>query len=108
MGAAGKSDVGQVRTGDLSESTICPLARKVRIRLKRRGIATGIFAIWSIEKAQAHRPGVAKEIGEETDPAAPEWGRERHTLASQMTLPGVFGYGLAAMGLDMISKGEEG
>ena len=103
MGAAGKADVGQICTGDLSESTICPLARKVRTRLKKRGIAKGIPAIWSIEKSQAHRPGAPKEIGQE--PATVHEGaRERHTLASQMTLPGVFGYGLAAMALDMISR----
>ena len=105
MGAAGKRDVGQVRTGDLSESTICPLARKVRSRLKRRGILGGIAAIWSIEKAQAHRPGQPKEIDQEPA-AAPDGTRERHTLASQMTLPGVFGYGLASLALDMVSLGE--
>ena len=106
MGAAGKQDVGMVRTGDLSESTICHLARKVRSRLKNRGIGGGISAIWSIEKALAHRPGVPKEIGEEPTAEPPDT-RERHTLASQMTLPGIFGYGLAAMALEMISKGAK-
>ena len=105
MGAAGKQDVGKVRTGDLSESTICPLARKVRTRLKKRGIVAGIQAVWSVEKAQAHRPGAPKELGEEPV-AASATSRERHTLASQMTLPGVFGYGLAAMALNQICKGE--
>jgi tRNA A37 threonylcarbamoyladenosine dehydratase len=107
MGAAGKWDVGQVRTGDLSESTICSLARKVRSRLKNRGIAGGIPAIWSIEMAHAHRPGAPKEMGQESS-TAPTGTRERHTLASQMTLPGVFGYGLAAMALDLISTERKG
>jgi tRNA A37 threonylcarbamoyladenosine dehydratase len=107
MGAAGKVDVGKVRTGDLSQSTTCPLARKVRTRLKRRGVSWGIPAIWSIEKALAHRPGAPKEIDEKPFKSAPAGTRARHTLASQMTLPGVFGYGLAAMALDLISrKGE--
>jgi tRNA A37 threonylcarbamoyladenosine dehydratase len=106
MGAAGKWDVGQVRTGDLKDSTICPLARKVRTRLKRRGIIREIPAIWSIEKGLAHRPGAAKEVGEDAV-TEPHGSRERHTLASQMTLPGVFGYGLAAMALDLLSRGEE-
>ena len=110
MGAAGKWDVGKVRTGDLTESTICPLARKVRSRLKRRGITGAIPAIWSIENASAHRPGALREVREFADPEepAPSYGntRERHTLASQMTLPGVFGYGLAAMALDLISREE--
>ena len=91
MGAAGKWDVSKVRTGDLAESTICPLARKVRAHLKKRGITEGIPAVWSIENAIAHRPATTSE---------------RHILASQMTLPGVFGYGLAAMALDFISREE--
>ena len=107
MGAAGKWDVGKVRTGDLEESTICPLARKVRSRLKKRGVSGGISGIWSIEKGLAHRPGAPKEIGEVSS-MAPDGSRERHTLASQMTLPGVFGYGLAAMALDLLGRGEEG
>lgn len=108
MGAAGKGDLGQVRTGDLADSTICPLAKKLRQRLKRRGVDRGIQAIWSIEKRFAHRPGAPKEIEEapEVDPHSPEYlkTRTRHTLASQMTLPGVFGYGLAAMALDHITR----
>jgi tRNA A37 threonylcarbamoyladenosine dehydratase len=104
MGAAGKGDVGQVRTGDLATSTICPLARKVRTRLKKRGITAGIPAVWSIEKAAAHRPGAPKEVGQAAGAeAGPEGGRERHTLASQMSLPGVFGYGLASLALDIIT-----
>jgi tRNA A37 threonylcarbamoyladenosine dehydratase len=110
LGAAGKRDVGMVRTGDLAESTICPLARKVRSRLKRREITGAIPAIWSIEKASAHRPAALKEVREVADPEEPAPSytttRERHTLASQMTLPGVFGYGLAAIALDLIS-GED-
>lgn len=108
LGAAGKLDIGRVRTGDLADSTICPLARKVRQRLKRRGVDRGIRAIWSIEKGAAHRPGAPKETGEvpEVNPKSPSYltTRVRHTLASQMTLPGVFGYGLAAMALDHISR----
>jgi len=108
LGAAGKWDVGQVRTGDLADSTICPLAKKVRQRLKRRGVDRGIQAIWSIEKAYAHRPGVPKEMVEvpEVDPNSFSYPktRERHTLASQMTLPGVFGYGLAAIALNYLSR----
>jgi tRNA A37 threonylcarbamoyladenosine dehydratase len=103
MGAAGKWDLGKLRTGDISESTICPLARKVRSRLKRRGVTEGIPAIWSIEKAEAHRPDAPKEV-DEVDPPEKRLGtRERNTLASQMTLPGVFGYGLAALALEIIS-----
>ena len=108
LGAAGKRDVGMVRTGDLADSTICQLARKVRSRLKRRGITGEIPAVWSIEKGHAHRPGAPKEVEKDAESVNPATSyaatRKRHTLASHMTLSGVFGYGLAAMALDLISR----
>ena len=102
MGAAGKADVAAVRTGDLFASTGCALARHVRSRLRRRGVAAGIPAVWSIEPGDEVRADAAKELGDEA-PAPQLRGRVRHTLASQMTIPGVFGYGLAALALDLIS-----
>ena len=46
-----------------------------------------------------------RALGGGTDGAVPgHGGRERHTLASQMTIPGVFGYGLAAMALDILAE----
>lgn len=110
MGAAGKRDVGAVRTGDIAQTSVCPLARHVRTRLRRRGVTKGIPCVWSIEAAVAERPGAAGELDEATDPgtpAEPDRGRQRHTLASQMTLPGVFGYGLAAMALDLLITPQE-
>ncbi len=104
LGAAGKRDVGSVRTGDLFEATMCNLAKKVRQRLRRRGVEGPIPAIWSIERADADRPDAVKETGGLDGAVAGHGGRERHTLASQMTIPGVFGYGLAAMALDILAE----
>ena len=102
LGAAGKRDVAAVRTGDLFTSSGCPLARHVRARLRRRGVREGIPAVWSVEQGDEVRRGAAKELGD-AEQAPPLRGRTRNTLASQMTIPGVFGYGLAAMALDLIS-----
>ena len=101
MGAAGKRDVGAVRTGDLSATQVCPLARQVRNRLKRRGITSGIPCVWSVEKGDAARPEAPPEAG--TNGASETSDHSRPTLASQMTIPGVFGYGLAAMALDHLT-----
>ena len=38
MGAGGRLDPTRVRAGDLMETRVCPLAREVRSRLRRRGI----------------------------------------------------------------------
>ncbi len=105
LGAAGKSDVASVRTGDLFTSSGCALGRHVRARLRRRGVREGIPAVWSIEPGDEVRHDAAKELGEV--PAAPLRGRTRNTLASQMTIPGVFGYGLASLALDIISGRAE-
>jgi tRNA A37 threonylcarbamoyladenosine dehydratase len=106
MGAAGKSDPAAVCTGDLFLSTGCPLARHVRARLRRRGVTAGIPAVWSVEKGDEVRRDADKELGD--DPAPPqERGRVRNTLASQMTIPGVFGYALAGLALDLITGRSE-
>ncbi len=106
MGAAGRRDVGAVRSGDLFASTGCALARHVRARLRRRGVTTGIPAVWSLEQGDEVRADAAKEIGGTVPDGAPvsgaNAGRARNTLASQMAIPGIFGYGLAALALDLI------
>ncbi|HPF70351.1 MAG TPA: tRNA threonylcarbamoyladenosine dehydratase [Candidatus Krumholzibacteria bacterium] len=102
MGAAGKGDVAAVCTGDLFLSTGCALARHVRARLRRRGVRDGIPAVWSVEVGDEVRHGAAKEIGDEA-PAPQERGRVRNTLASQMSIPGVFGYALASLALDHLA-----
>jgi len=50
MGAGGKTDPTLIRTGDISESQKCSLARFVRKRLHRIGIRSGISAVWSLEE----------------------------------------------------------
>ena len=99
MGAAGKRDVSLVRTGDLSATSVCPLAREIRHQLRRQGISAGIPCIWSLEEFQ----GAAADpvpAPDETQPTG------RRVLASQMSVPGVFGYGLAGLALDMIASGD--
>jgi len=49
MGAATRMDPAAVRLGDISETDVCPLARYVRKRLRRRGITTGFRCVFSIE-----------------------------------------------------------
>ncbi|MCP4573564.1 MAG: tRNA threonylcarbamoyladenosine dehydratase [bacterium] len=103
LGAAGKRDAGAVRTGDLFESTMCPLAKKVRQRLHRLGVTGPIGAVWSLEQAVAHRPDAPREKPEAITARGGK-GRARNTLASQMTIPGVFGYALASLALDFIAE----
>lgn len=52
MGAAGRRDPSLVRTADISETTVCPLARTVRRRLRDMGIEKGLPAVFSTEPAR--------------------------------------------------------
>lgn len=84
MGAGGRLDPGAIRIADLMETSVCPLARVVRQRLRRRGFNRGVVAVWSDEQPQA--PGA---------PQATERGRPRAVNGTISYLPALFGFTLA-------------
>ncbi len=92
MGAALRTDPTKVRYGDIAETRGCPLARLVRQRLKRMGIASGIRCVYSTES-------VARSMEDlDTADAVPvsfEQGRKRNPLGSLPTLTGIFGLTIA-------------
>ena len=99
MGAAGKRDAGQVRTGDLFATGVCPLAKAVRRRARRLGVRPGqVRAVWS-QESPATTPGNRQPQGRPEDIAAPE--RHRRLPSNQM-LPGIFGLALAAMAVELL------
>lgn len=49
MGAASKLDPGGILTGDISETRVCPLARRVREELRGHGIRQGVQCVYSHE-----------------------------------------------------------
>ena len=49
MGAAGKSDPGRITISDISKTHSCPLARLVRQRLRKDGMAGKLPCVWSSE-----------------------------------------------------------
>lgn len=100
MGAAGRRDPSMVRTGDISRTERCPLARMVRKYLKRRGISDGIACVWSVEDP-------AEPLPPDDEPVLQRRGRTRNALPSLITLPGVFGYSLAQMIIDRIAREAE-
>lgn len=90
MGAALRTDPTRIRTGDIYDSTNCPLAKHVRKRLRRRGVGKGISCVYSTEKVDFDytRPDVEEKVGE--TPFS-ERGRQRNTLGSLPTVTGMFG-----------------
>jgi tRNA A37 threonylcarbamoyladenosine dehydratase len=56
MGAGGRIDPTPVRVGDLMDTQVCPLARAVRTRIRRRGLGRGIQVVWSDEEPRSPLP----------------------------------------------------
>ncbi len=96
MGAAGRTDVSFVRAGDLWESRRCPLAGRVRKYLRRRGVTAPIPCVWSEEEP-------AEALAPDADDPRYDRGRIRNRLPSGIALPGIFGYALASLALDLVT-----
>ncbi len=86
MGAGGRLDPTRVQVGDLMDTEVCPLAREVRRRLRRRGIGRGLLVVWSGEPPLPPLP-----------PEASERGRPRAVNGSISYLPSIFGLMLAGV-----------
>jgi tRNA A37 threonylcarbamoyladenosine dehydratase len=96
MGAGGKLDPTQIRTGDLMDSEICGLARMMRKRLRKRGIERGIHAVWSLEPGRPPLP-----------PEPTDRGRPRAVNGTISYMPALFGLTLAGLVIrDLVHKIE--
>jgi tRNA A37 threonylcarbamoyladenosine dehydratase len=100
MGAACKSDATRINIGDISVSDEDPLARTVRRRLKKLGIANGITTIFSAEKPDPRKasllplPDEEFERGKVDELSALQNFRVR-ILPVLGTMPGMFGLAIA-------------
>lgn len=95
MGAALRSDPAKIRSGDISQTTNCPLAKRVRKMLRRHSnIETGITCVYSTEKVEFE---YEKPKGDEQEIPVQfsDRGRTRNVLGSLPTITGIFGLTLA-------------
>jgi tRNA A37 threonylcarbamoyladenosine dehydratase len=95
MGAAGKLDPSMIRTGDIAASTVCPLAKRVRKRLRAFDITTGFKVVYSIEPPVL--PFSPDLIENDMKEFSLKRGRERMIQSSISHLPAIFGLTLAGM-----------
>ncbi|MEO5364117.1 MAG: tRNA threonylcarbamoyladenosine dehydratase [Magnetococcus sp. DMHC-8] len=86
MGAGGRLDPTRIVVSDVMDTLVCPLAREVRIRLRRRGCGRGVLAVWSSESPLPHAP--AEATGQ---------GRARVVNGTISYLPALFGTTLAGV-----------
>jgi len=94
LGTACRLDPTRLRLGPVAKSRGCPLAREVRNRLGRRGIALDFTAVWSDEPPMPSRP---RPPGPEEAQRAP--GRIRNILGSGPSVPQTAGHFLASWAL---------
>lgn len=84
MGAARKRDLSAIRVAPLSQTSVCPLAAKIRRMVRDRGLPD-MTAVYSIE------------------PAAPQTA-SGHTFGSIITVTGAFGLYLANEVIDYLTR----
>jgi tRNA threonylcarbamoyladenosine dehydratase len=100
MGAALRRDPGRVRTGLLSETRDCPLARGLRHGLRKLGLPLDVPCVFSDEPAD---PALTREPEDFAEPdAPPNAGRKRRILASFPTVTGTYGLRLADLALRVL------
>jgi tRNA A37 threonylcarbamoyladenosine dehydratase len=86
MGAGGKLDPTQVRTGDLMDTSMCKLAKHLRSQLRKRGVGRGIQTVYSLESPLPPLP-----------PEPVSRGRARAVNGTVSYMPSIFGLTLAGM-----------
>lgn len=97
MGAGNKLDPSKIRLADISKTQVDPLAREVRHRLKRQGIAKGILTVYSDEVGRPPRP-----------PEPTSHGRARAVNGTIAYLPPLFGLMLAGAVIQRLIEPDEG
>ncbi|MBF0387304.1 MAG: tRNA threonylcarbamoyladenosine dehydratase [Candidatus Omnitrophica bacterium] len=98
MGAATRTDPLKVRTADIFDTRVCPLAARMRRRLKELGMGRGVRCVYSEEVQDVHT------LSQDAPPEPGDYlrGRPRRRLGSLSTLTGIFGLTLAQLAIDQI------
>jgi Dinucleotide-utilizing enzymes involved in molybdopterin and thiamine biosynthesis family 1 len=94
MGAGNKLDPAQFRIADISQTSVCPLARVMRQELKKRGI-TGVKVLYSTEKPVV--PVDDETISCRTHCVCPPGAK--HTCTERRSIPGSVSFVPSAAGL---------
>lgn len=90
MGAARKRNPLGLNRADLMDTQVCPLAKKLRLNLKGRGVGRGIRVIFSREKPSDLPPPITPQKG------------ERAPLGSYPAVTAMFGLNLSQWALEIL------
>jgi tRNA A37 threonylcarbamoyladenosine dehydratase len=86
MGAGGKTDPSQIKVSDIYDTNVCHLASKIRQRLKRVEVGTGVRTVYSTEPPLPPLP-----------PEPTSTGRPRAVNGTVSYMPPLFGFTLAGL-----------
>lgn len=105
MGAALRTDPSQIKTSDLMNTKNCPLARRLRKRLRKNGVEKSISCVYSTETVDFDYEMKGETAPEENGPLN-DRGRTRKTLGSLPTLTGIFGLTIANLAIQQLIQKE--
>lgn len=88
MGAANKMDPSRFQVADISKTTVDPIARVIRQKLRKDGIHKGVKVVFSTEEPMLPREDVTQKIVPEN---APEIRKAQNPPASNAFVPPVAG-----------------
>ncbi|MEK3791805.1 tRNA threonylcarbamoyladenosine dehydratase [Paenibacillus sp. FSL R7-0204] len=88
MGAANKMDPTRFQVADISKTTMDPIARVIRTRLRKEGIKKGVKVVFSTEKPVKPREDVTEQI---VPADAPDRRKAKQPPASTSFVPPVVG-----------------
>ncbi|MCK5098122.1 MAG: tRNA threonylcarbamoyladenosine dehydratase, partial [Desulfobacteraceae bacterium] len=106
-----KTDASMIKISDLFETSVCPLARFVRRRLRRRGISEDVKCVYSEEPPKGNtketkiNPELELRLEQSLNPESdiePDYGRKRSSLGTVSYVTGTFGLMIANLVIDTI------
>lgn len=101
MGAATRVDPFSIRSADLFDTRACPLAKRLRIKLKKDGVGRGIMCVYSDEPRNVRAVDTVNAVSEDDY----KRGRKRSKLGSLPTITGIFGLIAANMAIELLCGG---
>ncbi|WP_028544791.1 tRNA threonylcarbamoyladenosine dehydratase [Paenibacillus taiwanensis] len=105
MGAANKMDPTRFQVADISKTTVDPIARVIRQKLRKQGIKKGVKVVFSTEEPMKPRVDVTEKIVPEN---APDRRKVQQPPASNAFVPPVAGLIMVSVAVkDLLKQLEQ-
>ncbi|MDK8181157.1 tRNA threonylcarbamoyladenosine dehydratase [Paenibacillus sp. UMB4589-SE434] len=105
MGAANKMDPTRFQVADISKTTVDPIARVIRQKLRKQGIKKGVKVVFSTEEPMKPRVDVTEKIVPEN---APDRRKAQQPPASNAFVPPVVGLIMVSVAVkDLLKQLEQ-